>query len=52
MGEEYLGLLQEGFDNRWIDVYENEGKYIDKNTEYNILNNSTKLNAKLVYNTK
>ena len=26
MGEEYLGLLQEGFDNRWIDVYENEGK--------------------------
>ena len=26
MGEEYLGLLQEGFENRWIDVYENEGK--------------------------
>ena len=26
MGEEYLGLLQEGFDNRWIDVYENEVK--------------------------
>lgn len=26
MGEEYLALLQEGFDNRWIDVYENEGK--------------------------
>lgn len=26
MGEEYLGLLQEGFDNRWIDIYENEGK--------------------------
>lgn len=24
-------------------VYENEGKYIDKNTEYNILNNSTNL---------
>lgn len=33
-------------------VYENEGKYIDKNTEYNILNNSTKLNAKLVYKYK
>ena len=26
MGEEYLSKLQEGFDNRWIDVYENEGK--------------------------
>lgn len=26
MGKEYLSLLQEGFDNRWIDVYENEGK--------------------------
>lgn len=26
LGEEYLGLLQEGFDNRWIDVYENTGK--------------------------
>lgn len=26
LGEEYLDLLQEGFDNRWIDVYENEGK--------------------------
>jgi oligoendopeptidase F len=26
MGEEYLSLLKEGFDNRWIDVYENEGK--------------------------
>ena len=26
MGEEYRGLLQEGFDNRWIDIYENEGK--------------------------
>ncbi|MCC8025576.1 MAG: oligoendopeptidase F [Clostridium sp.] len=26
MGEEYLQLLQEGFDNRWIDVYENQGK--------------------------
>lgn len=33
-------------------VYENEGKYIDKNTEYNILNNSTNLNAKLVYKYK
>lgn len=26
MGEEYLSHIQEGFDNRWIDVYENEGK--------------------------
>ena len=26
LGEDYLGLLQEGFDNRWIDVYENKGK--------------------------
>ena len=26
MGDEYLSHLQEGFDNRWIDVYENEGK--------------------------
>jgi oligoendopeptidase F len=26
MGEEYLALIKEGFDNRWIDVRENEGK--------------------------
>jgi oligoendopeptidase F len=26
LGEEYLSILKEGFDNRWIDVYENEGK--------------------------
>lgn len=26
MGETYLEKLQEGFDNRWIDIYENEGK--------------------------
>lgn len=26
MGEEYIGLLKEGFTNGWIDVYENEGK--------------------------
>ncbi|WP_310605326.1 oligoendopeptidase F [Anaerosporobacter sp.] len=26
MGERYVGLLKEGFDNRWIDIYENEGK--------------------------
>ncbi len=26
LGEEYLAILQEGFDSRWIDVYENEGK--------------------------
>lgn len=26
MGEEYLSILKEGFENRWIDVYENVGK--------------------------
>ena len=26
LGEEYQKILKEGFDNRWIDVYENEGK--------------------------
>jgi oligoendopeptidase F len=26
LGEDYLKVLKEGFDNRWIDVYENEGK--------------------------
>ena len=26
MGTEYLNILKEGFDNRWIDVCENEGK--------------------------
>ena len=26
MGEEYLSLLKQGFENRWIDVYENIGK--------------------------
>ena len=26
MGEEYTSLLKEGFDRRWIDVYENQGK--------------------------
>ena len=25
-GEDYTDLLKEGFENRWIDVYENEGK--------------------------
>ena len=27
MGAEYVSLLQKGFDERWIDVYENEGKH-------------------------
>ena len=27
MGAEYTALLQKGFDERWIDVYENEGKH-------------------------
>ena len=26
LGEDYTGLLKEGFSNRWIDVYENQGK--------------------------
>lgn len=26
LGDSYLKILQEGFDNGWIDVYENEGK--------------------------
>ena len=26
MGEDYIKILKEGFDNRWIDVYENVGK--------------------------
>lgn len=26
MGEDYLKIMREGFDNRWIDVFENEGK--------------------------
>ena len=26
MGEDYLKIIREGFDNRWIDVYENQGK--------------------------
>jgi len=26
MGEEYRSILKEGFENRWIDVYQNEGK--------------------------
>ena len=26
LGEDYLAMLREGFENRWIDVYENKGK--------------------------
>ena len=26
LGEDYRAVIKEGFDNRWIDVYENEGK--------------------------
>lgn len=26
LGEDYLALLREGFENRWVDVYENQGK--------------------------
>ena len=26
MGEEYLNVVKEGLNNRWVDVYENKGK--------------------------
>ena len=26
MGEEYLNVVKEGLENRWVDVYENKGK--------------------------
>ncbi|MCD7034981.1 oligoendopeptidase F [Metabacillus sp. GX 13764] len=26
LGEEYLGILKEGFENRWVDIHENKGK--------------------------
>jgi len=26
LGEEYINIVKEGFDNRWVDVYENKGK--------------------------
>ena len=26
LGDDYVAMLKEGFDNRWIDLYENEGK--------------------------
>ncbi|MFB9860283.1 oligoendopeptidase F [Salinicoccus siamensis] len=26
MGEEYVGIVKEGLENRWVDVYENKGK--------------------------
>lgn len=26
LGEEYVGVLKEGFENRWVDVHENKGK--------------------------
>ena len=26
LGDDYVSMLKEGFDNRWIDIYENEGK--------------------------
>ncbi|PLT30370.1 oligoendopeptidase F [Peribacillus deserti] len=26
LGEEYTGILKEGFENRWVDVHENKGK--------------------------
>lgn len=27
LGDDYVALLDEGFQNRWIDIYENEGKH-------------------------
>src|SRR5690606_35814158 len=26
LGEDYLGVLREGFENRWVDIHENKGK--------------------------
>lgn len=26
LGEEYISIIQEGLDNRWVDVYQNKGK--------------------------
>ena len=26
LGEDYVGILKEGFENRWVDVHENKGK--------------------------
>ncbi|MCF0105989.1 MAG: oligoendopeptidase F [Holdemanella sp.] len=26
LGDDYISILEEGFNNRWIDIYENEGK--------------------------
>lgn len=26
LGEDYIRILEEGFNNRWVDIYENEGK--------------------------
>lgn len=51
LGEEYLAILQEGFDSRWIDVYENEGKRsgayswgVYQTHPYVLLNYNSKLN--------
>lgn len=32
LGKVYLTALQEGFNNRWIDIYENKGKHTDSYT--------------------
>ncbi len=51
LGEEYCSILQEGFDHRWIDVYENEGKRsgayswgVYQTHPYVLLNYNSKLN--------
>ena len=52
LGEDYTALLREGFEHRWIDVYENEGKrggaYSSGNARphpYVLLNHKDNLNS-------
>lgn len=54
MGEEYRSLMKQGFENRWIDVYENAGKRSgaysagSKVHPYVLLNHSDNLNSVFV----
>jgi len=52
MGEDYVELLKEGFNKRWIDVYENEGKRggaystgVSRPHPYVLLNHKNNLNS-------
>jgi len=52
MGEDYCALLKEGFEKRWIDVYENEGKRggayssgVSRPHPYVLLNHKDNLNS-------